>query len=137
MDAWDGARAARDRVLGMVRERTTLNPVVLTGDVHKSIALEIKDDWREPRSRALGVEFVSTSISSGGDGSASLENHDGVHADNPHLKFIGDERGYTLHTVTPKLWTADYRVVERVTTEGAPALTRKSLVVEVGRPGLE
>jgi alkaline phosphatase D len=111
--------------------------VVLTGDAHKAIALEIKDDWRDPRSRSLGVEFLSTSISSGGDGSSRLENHDAVHADNPHLKFIGDERGYTLHTVTPKLWTADFRVVERVTTQGATAVTRKSLVVEAGRPGLE
>ena len=137
MDAWDGARAARERVLSLIREKSASNPVVLTGDVHKSIALEIKDDWREPKSRTLGVEFVSTSISSGGDGSARLENHDAVHTDNPHLKFIGDERGYTLHTVTPKLWTADFRVVERVTTQGAPAVTRKSLVVEAGRPGLE
>ena len=136
MDAWDGARGARERVLSILRERPAFNPVVLTGDVHKSIALEIKDDWREPKSRTLGVEFVSTSISSGGDGSARLENHDAVHTDNPHLKFIGDERGYTLHTVTPKLWTAGFRVVERVTTEGASVATRKSLVVEAGSPGL-
>ena len=137
MDAWDGARAARERVLSVLREKSAANPVALTGDVHKSIALEIKDDWRNPASRTLGVEFVSTSISSGGDGTAKLENHDAVHTDNPHLKFIGDERGYTLHTVTPKQWTADFRVVERVTTEGAPVATRKSFVVEAGRPGLK
>jgi alkaline phosphatase D len=88
-------------------------------------------DWRS------GAEFVSISLSSGCDGSARLENHDAVHADNPHLKFIGDERGYTLHTVTPKLWTADFRAVGRVTTQGAPVVTRKSLVVEAGRRGLE
>jgi alkaline phosphatase D len=82
------------------------------------------------------VEFVSTSISSGGDGLARPENHDAVHADNPHMKFIGDERGYTRHTVTPKRWTADFRIVERVTTKGAPVLTRKSLVAEAGKPGL-
>jgi alkaline phosphatase D len=115
MDAWDGARAARERVLNVFREKPGANPVVLTGDVHRSIALEIKDDWRDPRSRTLGVEFVSTSISSGGDGSAKLDNEDALRKDNPHLKFTGEERGYTLHTVTPKLWTADFRVVERVT----------------------
>ena len=64
-------------------------------------------------------------------------NEDALHKDNPHLRFIGDERGYALHTVTPKLWTADFRVVERVTTEGAPVVTRKSFVVEAGRSGLE
>ena len=34
----------------------------------------------------------------------------------------------TRSTRSPKLWTADFRVVERVTTQGAPAVTRKSLV---------
>jgi len=48
---------------------------------------------------------------------------------------IGEEHGYTRHTVTPKEWTADFRVVERVTTQGTPVLTRKSFAVEVGKPG--
>lgn len=52
------------------------------------------------------------------------------------MKFIGEERGYTRHTVTRKHWTADFRAVERVTTQGAPVVTRKSFVVEAGRPGL-
>ena len=106
MDAWDGARAARARILTVFRERPSSNPVVLTGDVHRGIALEIKEDWREQSSRCLGVEFVSTSISSGGDGSARPDNNDALHADNPHLKFIGEERGYTRHVVTPKQWMA-------------------------------
>jgi len=63
-------------------------------------------------------------------------NHDALHANNPHPKFIGDERGYIRHTVTPKQWTVDFRVVERVTAQGAPVSTRKSFVVEAGRPGL-
>lgn len=54
MDAWDGARAARERVLGLIREKPTSNPVVLTGGVHKGIALEIKDDWRKPRLAYFG-----------------------------------------------------------------------------------
>jgi alkaline phosphatase D len=136
MDAWDGAHAGRERVLGVLRQRSSSNPVVLTGDVHRAIALEVKDDWREPGSRTLGVEFVSTSISSGGDGTATPANQDALHADNPHMKFVGEERGYTRHTVTPKQWTADFRVVEHVTTQGAPVVTRKSFVVEAGKPGL-
>src|SRR5262245_18760724 len=55
MDAWDGARAARDRLLSVLREKPTSNTVVLTGDVHKAIAMDIKDDWRDPRSRTLGA----------------------------------------------------------------------------------
>ena len=55
---------------------------------------------------------------------------------NPHLRYLGDERGYTRHTVTPKQWQADYRVLERITTPDAPVFTRTSFVVEPGNPGL-
>jgi alkaline phosphatase D len=134
LDAWDGASAARNRVMNMFAPAA--NPVVLTGDVHMGLALELKENWAEAKSRCLGVEFVGTSISSGGDGVAALENKEALHAQNPHLKFSGGERGYTRHTVTPKQWQADFRAVDKVSTPGAPALTRKSLVVEAGRPGL-
>jgi alkaline phosphatase D len=136
MDGWDGATAARNRVLDMFRAMPAANPVVLTGDAHMALALELKDNPKDPNSRCLGVEFLATSISSGGDGGEALSNKDALHAQNPHLKFSGNERGYTRHTVTPKLWQADHRAVEKISTPGAPVVTRKSLVVEAGRPGL-
>jgi alkaline phosphatase D len=120
----------------MWRNMPKANPVVLTGDAHMALALELRDNPKDPNSRCLGVEFLATSISSGGDGSAALENKDALHAQNPHLKFSGNERGYTRHVVTPKQWRADHRVVEKVSAPGAPALTRKSFVVEAERPGL-
>jgi alkaline phosphatase D len=136
LDAWDGATAGRDRVLQTLRDAKVENAVVLTGDVHMGLALEIKDDWRDANSRCLGAEFLATSISSGGDGSASIVNADALHGGNPHLKFIGNERGYSRHVVTPERWQADFRVVEKVTTPGMPVTTRKSFVVEAGHPGL-
>jgi alkaline phosphatase D len=136
MDTWDGANAGRDRVLKILQDAQARNPVVLTGDLHMGIALEIKEDWNEPSSRCAGVEFVATSISSNGDGSPTVPNAEALHRHNPHLKFIGIERGYTRHVVTPKTWQADYRVVEKVSVPGAAIATRKSFVVEAGRPGL-
>jgi alkaline phosphatase D len=136
MDGWDGSTAGRKRVLDMLRHTQIANTAVLTGDAHMGLALEIKEDWREPGSRCVGVEFLSTSITSGGDGGEKLGNDAALRADNPHLKFAGNERGYNRHIVTPKRWQSDFRVVERVSTAGAPAVTRKSFVVEAGRPGL-
>jgi alkaline phosphatase D len=136
MDGWDGSAAARERVLAMLREARTANPVVLTGDAHMGLAFEIKEDWRESNSRCLGVEFLATSISSGGDGGPTFPNDAVLHADNPHLKFAGNERGYNRHIVSRKRWQADFRVVERISSAGAPVLTRKSFVVEAGQPGL-
>jgi alkaline phosphatase D len=109
---------------------------VLTGDAHIGLALEIKEKSQQPDSRCVGVEFLATSISSGGDGSALLQNDAALRGDNPHLKFAGNERGYNRHTVNPKQWQADFRVVERISTAGEPVITRKSLVVEAGNPGL-
>jgi hypothetical protein len=53
------------------------------------------------------------------------------------IDYCRHERGYTRHTVTPKQWAADFGLVERVTTQGAPVATRRSFVVEAGKPGLE
>jgi alkaline phosphatase D len=136
MDAWDGATAARARVEAMLRATKTRNSVVLAGDAHMDLALEIKDDWRDAKSPCLSVEFLTTSISSSGDGSPTDKNANAIHGDNPHLKFVGMQRGYTRHVVTPQRWQADLRTVERVTTPGAPVATAKSFVVEAGRPGL-
>jgi alkaline phosphatase D len=136
MDAWDGAVAGRDRVLGILKEAKTANTIVLTGDAHMSFAFEIKADWNDPASPCLGAEFLSTSISSNGDGSERLDNDAALRSDNPHLKFAGNERGYNRHIVTPKRWQADFRAVAKISTAGAPVVTRKSLVVEAGKPGL-
>jgi alkaline phosphatase D len=136
MDTWDGASAARERVLRVLHHVQAPNPVVLTGDAHMGMAFEIKDDWSDPSSRCVGVEFLATSISSGGDGSPSPSNAEALYHDNPHLKFIGNERGYTRHVVNPTSWQADYRVVEKVSLPGAAVSTRKSFAVEAGRPGL-
>jgi alkaline phosphatase D len=133
LDAWDGAAAARARMLRLWREAKVANPVVLTGDVHRGAALELKET---PEAACVGVEFLATSISSGGDGVPVMSNVDALQANNPHLKFISDQRGYHRHIVTPRQWQADFRVVERISTPDAPVSTAKSFAVEAGRPGL-
>jgi alkaline phosphatase D len=55
---------------------------------------------------------------------------------NPHIKFISNQRGYVRHVVTPQRWQADFRVLERVSVRGAPVNTRKSYVIDYGKPSL-
>ncbi|WP_031335931.1 alkaline phosphatase [Rhodopseudomonas sp. B29] len=131
MDSWDGASAARRRLMAMLADADVANPVVLTGDMHKACAFELM------RGDAVaGVEFLSTSISSGGDGVAAPDYLPTLQANNPHLKFFSDQRGYTRHVVTPKLWQADFRALDSIATPGQAAKTVKTLVIEAGRPGL-
>ncbi|MQA97421.1 MAG: alkaline phosphatase [Streptosporangiales bacterium] len=134
MDAWDGYLANRERLLEHIDRRGVRNPVVLTGDVHASWASEVA---AEPRGRNLATEFVGTSITSGGDGSDVRAETPALLAENPHIKFFNNYRGYVRCTVTPETYRADYRVVPYVKTPGAPIVTRASFEVADGRPALE
>ena len=42
MDAWDGYRASRSRIQQGWVDRAVRNPVVLTGDVHRAYANNLK-----------------------------------------------------------------------------------------------
>jgi alkaline phosphatase D len=136
LDAWDGYPANRDRLLETIAQRRIRNPVVLTGDVHSNWAAELKADFDDPDSATLGTELVGTSISSGGDGSDRRTNTDDILANNPHLKFFDNHRGYVRCTVTPDQLQADYRVVPYVSRPGAPVHTRAAFQIDAGKPGL-
>jgi alkaline phosphatase D len=136
MDAWDGYPANRDRIMRAIAARDIQNVVVLTGDVHASWACDLKADWKNPDSATLGVEFVGTSVTSGGDGSDIRSDTAAILGQNPHIKFFNNFRGYVRCTVTAQDIKADYRVVPTVTDKNAPVFTRATFQSEAGRPGL-
>lgn len=53
MDAWDGALTARERLLGVIREKPASNPVVLTGDMHKGSRSRSRTTGANPARAAL------------------------------------------------------------------------------------
>ncbi|HEY6740438.1 MAG TPA: alkaline phosphatase D family protein [Actinopolymorphaceae bacterium] len=137
MDLWDGYKPARDRLLAGLVERRVVNPIVLSGDIHRNMAADIKQDFDDPDSPTIATEFIGTSISSGMDGADMDEFGTEFLAANPHVRFYNNQRGYVRFTVTPSTLQADYRALPYVRQEGAPVYTRASFVVEDGRPGLE
>ncbi len=132
VDSWAGYRAPRGRLLSHLRNRRIANPVVLTGDEHINYAGELHLDGRSPQARPIGVEFVSTSIASGGDGQDRSANAEAVLSVNPQLKFINTQRGYLVCDVSKQAWTASFRVLDRVSTPGGSVSTRIRLAVEAG-----
>ncbi|HCU49692.1 MAG TPA: alkaline phosphatase, partial [Micromonosporaceae bacterium] len=134
-DAWDGYRASRQRITQGWVDRQVRNPVVLTGDVHRHWANNLRLNYFNHTSPIVGTELVTTSISSGGNGSGSTTIPDV--ATNPHLKFYSDRRGYVRTTISPTQIRADFRTVASVTEHGAPASTLKSFVIQEGLPGLQ
>jgi len=137
LDGWDGYVASRDRVLGGIAQREVANPVVLTGDVHANWAADLKANFADPASATLGSEFVVTSITSGGDGADVNPAARLVAAENPHVRFTNDQRGYARVELDRRQWRTDYRVVPYVKRPGAPVFTRQSFVIEAGRPGMQ
>jgi len=136
LDKWDGAVAARDRLFAAVEAAKLRNLVVVTGDVHQNWAAELKKNFADEKSATLGVEFVATSVSSLGDGFDINDRFKALLQQDPHLKFFNGQRGYVRHTVTPQRWQADYQVLDKVSVRDGRLSTRKSFVVENGRPGL-
>ncbi|GHJ45157.1 phosphodiesterase [Catellatospora sp. TT07R-123] len=135
MDAWDGYRASRARIQQGWLDRQVRNPLVLTGDVHAAWANNLKADYANAGSATIGTELVCTSITSGGNGTATTAIPDV--ATNPHLKFYSDRRGYVLTTISQSQVRADFRSVATVTEHGAPVSTLRSYVIADGQPGLQ
>lgn len=133
MDQWPGYEAERRRLLEFLAARKPNNPIVLTGDIHSSWVNELQVNSEDEKSPSVAVEFVGTSITSGGDGTAMPERLKTVMANNPFLKFYNGQRGYVSCDVTPERMTASYQGVDYVTKPGAPLVTRARFVVEAGR----
>ncbi|WP_030780579.1 alkaline phosphatase D family protein [Streptomyces sp. NRRL S-920] len=136
MDAWDGYRASRKRVLAGARAAGLDNLMVLTGDVHVGYAFDIKADFDDPSSKTVGTEIVATSIASGKDGADKPANWETYTKANPHLKFYNGRRGYVTVGLGRDEARADFKTVSAVTTPGAPLRTAASFVTESGDPGL-
>ncbi len=136
MDQWPGYEFERRQLLRHFVDRGIKNPVVLTGDIHTNWANELVADFDGLDGRSVAVEFVGTSITSGGDGTAEPRNLQATLAENPFVKFHNAERGYVRCEVTPETWTTDYRTVPFVTRPDAPINTRATFTVESGRPQL-
>ena len=137
MDQWPGYEMNRRRILKFFQERKIANPIVLAGDIHSNWANDLAVDFDGLGGATVATEFVGTSISSGGDGTAKPKNHDAILAENPCVKFHNTQRGYVRCAATPKEWRSDFQVVEYVTRPGAPLVTRGSFVVENGRAGAQ
>jgi len=133
LDQWDGYPAARDRILGFVRERRPSNPVVLSGDWHSHWVNDLKADFDDPGSETLATEFAGTSIASGIGWDDDVR--EGLPA-NPHVRFYeGGYRGYVLCDVTRDRWESELRIVTDPRDGAAPAYTLAAFEVTDGQPG--
>lgn len=134
-DSWAGYAVPRDRLLDALGGVPNL--VVLTGDEHQHFAGEVRKTGEAPEAPARAIEFVTTSISSGSDGSGERKEHAEILRRNPGLKYVRDERGYALMTVTPDGWQNEMKVVDTIRRPGGKASTAAAWRVPAGTSRLE
>jgi alkaline phosphatase D len=134
LDAWDGYAAARERLLGFVRDHRVRNPIALAGDIHSSWVSDLRPDFSAPGA-TVATEFVGTSISS----SFPPEFIPLVQAAlpaNPHVKFFdGAFRGYARCDVDRRRWRTEFLAVSSVATPEATLQQLAAFEVEDGVPG--
>jgi alkaline phosphatase D len=137
-DAWDGYPASRQRITQGWVDRGVRNPVVLTGDVHRHWANNVRLNYVDHSSPFVGTELVATSVTSTGDPGAT-DNPPQV-PNNPHLYYVGNHRGYVRVRASAARLTADFMKVSSVVQKDPTKVTlsvRKSFVVEDGVPGVQ
>lgn len=136
MDQWPGYAYERMELGQFLQDRRVPNPIVLTGDIHSNWASELRVDDRKLDAPPVATEFVTTSLTSGGNGEA-VPNYIGLlKVANPFVKYHSTERGYVRCTITPQTWKSDFVAIDDVLKPGGKALTRASVVVENGKPAI-
>jgi alkaline phosphatase D len=137
MDTWSGYPAARERLVDWMSSRPQKNFVVLTGDIHASFVMDVKRSLTDESSATVATELITTSISSGRDGSETWPSLREYQTRVPSMKYHQNRRGYVRCEITAGAWHADYRHVPYVMAPGAPVETVASFTVEPGKPGAE
>jgi alkaline phosphatase D len=121
LDTWAGYDAPRTRL--MSRLARVDNAVVLTGDEHQNFAGLLYD-----KDRPVGVECVTTSLASSGDGRDQRTGSDQVLANNPQLNSVCE--------VTPEAWKTRFMVMDKVSTPNGALSRRATATIPRGQASL-
>jgi alkaline phosphatase D len=127
LDSWDGYAAERTRLLGSLA--ATSNPVVLTGDAHMHHLADLKADFDDPDSPVVARELVASSIASDGDGYRDKAWIAESLAENPHISYIDQRRGYIVAQLDRDELAVSYRTLDYISRRGARARTAHRVTI--------
>jgi alkaline phosphatase D len=125
LDTWDGFPTARHRFIEQLAKAD--NPVVLTGDYHAGMVLDVHERPFEQDSALVAPEFMSPAISS------PLFPED-VSGRTPQLREQLNGHGYLTVLVEPEQLSVAFRMLADVADAASPIETASSWVVAAGSP---
>ena len=125
LDTWDGFPQARRRLIAQLAEVD--NPVVLTGDYHAGMTLEVRAEPFDQSSKLVAPEFMSPPISS------QLFPAD-VSARTPQLLEQLNAHGYLTVDVTPEQLSVRFRTLDDVQDPASDIETASVWTVDAGDP---
>lgn len=113
-DSWDGYPAERQNILDHIANNSIENFTVLTGDIHTSWALNIKNGGAN-----AGVEFIAPSITSPG---SPINVGAILMLENPHIKYVElTEHGYVILDVNSNRIQGDWFYVNTIDNYNDPS----------------
>jgi alkaline phosphatase D len=111
LDQWDGYPAARERLLALLESEAVTNPVVLSGDIHCAMAVDIHRDGDVTTPR-IGTELMTTSVSSTFTAVPPVL-FESVLLSRPAVRHANaTNRGYLVCDVTHGQVDASFRIVD-------------------------
>ncbi len=122
-DIWDGYAAERARLLGFLRSEPVKDVVVLTGDIHASLANDLSEDPYDLLLPPVAVEVVTPSVTSTNFDEAlgvpprttSLGIEAALRTQNPNTKYVElDSNGWVLLDITRERVQAEWYLVDTV-----------------------
>jgi alkaline phosphatase D len=106
-DSWDGYPAERSKLFNHLVTNNIDNTVVLTGDIHTSWALDLKEG-----NTSVGVEMVTPSVTSSG---SPINLSALITVQNPHIKYVElTKKGFILVDITPQKVQGDWYNVNTI-----------------------
>ena len=125
LDLWDGYPVARQQVIDLLAEVD--NPVVISGDYHQGMVLDVNETPFDTDSPLVATEFMAPPIS-------SVLFSDDVSERTPQLRQQLDGHGYLVVDVTPESVLAEFRMLDDVTDPDTDVRTASTWRVDVGDP---
>jgi alkaline phosphatase D len=135
LDTWDGYVAARQDFLADLKAGAT-NPVVLSGDLHTSLAGNLVPDGEDS---PVAVEYMTSSVTSPGFAEYLPERRPGAIRDatlklNPNLQYMEtDRRGWLCMTLTPSTCTGEWYLIDGMRSREYVSSLDRILSVEAGK----